>query len=110
MRKDAIPILARGTIEAVEMIEVNRLLVVHEALFAPRQPFRLLLAEQLLPGHELRVAPEQDVGAASGHVGGDRHRARPAGLRHELGLLRVILGVQHDVLDAPLLEPRREPL
>ena len=51
-------------------------------------------------GHELGVAAEQDVGAAAGHVGGDRDRAEAAGLGDDLGLVLVVLGVQHDVLDA----------
>ena len=32
------------------------------------------------------------------------------GLRDDLGFLRVVLGVQHDVLDAAPLQHRREPL
>ena len=35
-------------------------------------------------GHELRIASEHDVGAASGHVRGDRDRTPPAGLRDDL--------------------------
>ncbi len=58
----------------------------------------------------LGVAAEQDVGAAAGHVGGDRDRALGAGLRDDLGLALVLLGVQHVVLDAGTLELRREHL
>src|SRR6266581_201608 len=53
---------------------------------------------------ELGVAPEQDVGAAPGHVGGDGHRLEPPGLRDDLGLLLVVLGVQDDMRDPSLLE------
>ena len=67
-------------------------------------------AERLLPRHELGVAAEQDVGAAARHVGGDGHRALAAGLRDDLRFLRVVLRVQHDVLDAALLQQLREPL
>ena len=51
------------------------------------------------PGHELGVAAEDDVGAAAGHVGGDRHAALPAGLGDDLGLALVVLGVQDLVRD-----------
>ena len=47
---------------------------------------------------------ELDVGAAAGHVGGDRHPAFLAGLRHDLGLDLVVLGVQDLVFD-PLRPP-----
>ena len=43
----------------------------------------------------LDVAAEHDVGAAAGHVGGDGDHLRPAGLRHDLRLALVLLGVQH---------------
>ena len=43
---------------------------------------------------------ELDVGAAAGHVGGDRHLARLAGLGDDLGLDLVVLGVEDLVLDA----------
>ena len=48
---------------------------------------------------ELRVAAEHDVGAAAGHVGRDRDRALAAGLRDDLGLARVLLGVEHVVAE-----------
>ena len=68
------------------------------------------IRQRLLARHELGVAAEQDVGAAAGHVGGDRHRALASGLRDDLGFLRVVLGVQDDVLDAAQLQQLREPL
>ena len=42
-----------------------------------------------------------DVGAAARHVRGDRHRARSPGVRDDLRLALVVLGVQHLVLDVP---------
>ena len=48
----------------------------------------------------LEIAAELDVGAAAGHVGGDGHRARHAGLGDDVGLLLVVAGVQHLVRDA----------
>ena len=58
------------------------------------------LALQIGPGHELGVAAQDDVGAAAGHVGRDRHAALAPGLGHDLGLALVILGVQDLVRDA----------
>ena len=67
-------------------------------------------AMALLARHVLGAAAEQDVGAAAGHVGGDGHGALAAGLGDDLGFLRVVLGVQHDVLDAALAQQGRQPL
>ena len=41
------------------------------------------LREHLSLRQELRVAAEQNVGTAAGHVGGDGHRAFASGLRHD---------------------------
>ena len=49
-----------------------------------------------------------DVGAAPGHVGGDGDRALLPGAGHDLGLLLVVLGVEHRVDDALLLEHAAE--
>ena len=70
----------------------------------------LALLIQGLPGEEVGVAPEQDVGAPACHVGGDGHRAQAARLGHNLGLPLVLLGVEHVVGDAPALQPGREGL
>ena len=53
-----------------------------------------------LAGQKVRVAAQQDVRAAAGHVGGDGHGVELARLGHDLGLLGVIFGVQHLVGDA----------
>ncbi len=74
------------------------LLIVDEALFALRQPFGDLLGEALLPRHELGIAAKQDVRPAAGHVRGDGDGALSAGLCDDLGFLRVVLRVEHDVL------------
>ena len=50
------------------------------------------------------LPPEHDVGAAARHVGRDGDRALAARLGDDLGLALVLLGVQHVVLDALLLE------
>src|SRR5258708_8219307 len=43
------------------------------------------LADEVLAGNELGVAAEENVGAAAGHVGGDRDHTGAAGLSDELG-------------------------
>src|SRR5436190_11114865 len=58
----------------------------------------------------LDVAAEHDVGSATGHVGGDRDHARAPGLRHDLGFLGVLLGVEHRVRQLGLLQQAREQL
>lgn len=65
---------------------------------------------QPLVGEEVDVAAQHDVGAAAGHVGGHRDAAAPAGHRDDSGLLLVVLGVEHVVRDAPLLELARQVL
>ena len=62
------------------------------------------------PGHRLGIAAEDDVGAAAGHVRGDRHGGLAAGLGDDLGLALVVLGVEHLVLDAALVEQAGNPL
>ena len=52
----------------------------------------------------LHVAAEHDVGAAAGHVGGDGHGGRAAGLRDDHRLALVLLRVQHRMRDVRLLE------
>ena len=62
------------------------------------------LAPQVAPGQALGVATQEDVDAAPGHVGGHGHRSEPSRLGHDLGLAMVLLGVQHLVGDALLVE------
>ena len=66
--------------------------------------------QALAPGQALGVAAEEDVDAAAGHVGGDRDRAELAGLHDDLGFPLVLLGVQHLVRDALLLQLARQLL
>ena len=61
-----------------------------------------LLAEVLL-GHVLGISAQQNVGTATGHVGGDGDGGFPAGLGDDESLAFVLLGVQDFVLDAYLL-------
>ncbi len=61
-------------------------------------------------GHEVGVAAEEDVGAATGHVGGDGDHAEATGLGDDLGFFLVELGVEDDVADAFALEDLAEEL
>ena len=70
----------------------------------------LLLADEILAGHEFGVAAEENVGTAAGHVGGDGDHAEAAGLGDDLGFLLVELGVEDDVADAFALEDLGEEL
>ena len=93
----------------VEALETRRRHGVDRALGHADGP-RLALLHQLLAGHEIRVAAQQNIGAAAGHVGGDGHHPQPPGLRHNLRLALVELGVQHHVPHALALQNRRQPL
>ena len=88
---------SRHAIEMIEMVEVDELVVVDELLLALRQFFGDFVGKGLLPRHEFRVAAEQDVGAAAGHVRGDGDGALAARLGDDLGFLGVILRVEDDV-------------
>ena len=50
---------------------------------------------EFLRDAHLDVAAELDVGAATGHVGGDRDGARHAGLGDDIGFLLVEAGIEH---------------
>ena len=73
-----------------------------------RRGARRLVVGRYLLELGLGVAAQHDVGAATGHVGRDRDRARAARLRDDDGLALVLLRVQHLVLDAVLVEQPRE--
>ena len=111
---------ALGTEEAHEVVlqrdeEVRRAGVALARAAAAQLPVdaaRLMaLGGQHVQAAQLGDAgPEFDVGAAAGHVRGDGHRALLAGAGHDLGLLLVVLGVEHRVHDALLLEQPAEHL
>ena len=69
---------------------------------------RLVVAH--LEDRRLEAAAQHDVGAATRHVGRDRDRLRPAGLRDDLGFARVLLRVQHLCGQPLLLEVLRQEL
>ena len=68
------------------------------------------LASSSCSREALGVAAEEDVDAAPRHVGGDGDRAEAPCLGDHVGLPLVLLGVQHPVLDAPLLQQPRHLL
>ena len=51
-----------------------------------------------------QATAQHDIGAAPGHIGGDRNPARPAGLDNHFRLAGVVLGVQDLVFDIFLLQ------
>ena len=60
--------------------------------------------DEVLLGHEFRVAAEEDVGTTTGHVGGDGDHAEAAGLGYDFGFLLVEFCVEDDVADGLALE------
>ena len=94
--------LGRDLLERRRLVLRRRVLDVELALGEPVREDGL----HAVVGH----SAEDDVGAAAGHVRGDRHRAEAAGLGDDLGLALVVLRVEDDVLDPGLLEQRREVL
>ena len=58
-----------------------------------------------LPGRVFGVAAaKDDIGTATGHVGGYGYRSQTAGLSYDCRLLFVVLGVQHLVGYSPPLQ------
>ena len=110
MREDPLPVRSRCAVERVDVEEVDELIVVDVLLLALRNLLRDLFGQALLPCHVLGIAAEQNVGAAAGHVRGDRDVVLASGLRDDLRFLRVVLRVEDHVLDAALAEQGREPL
>ena len=43
----------------------------------------------------LDIAAQHDVSTTTSHVGGNRDHAGTSGLRHDVGLTRVLLGIEH---------------
>ena len=68
------------------------------------------LGPQVAAGQALGISAQQDVDAPASHVGGHRHRGEPARLGDDLGLAVVLLGVEHLVGYALLVEQARQLL
>src|SRR3989304_4791616 len=71
---------------------------------APPTPLPVLALPVLLRASFVLLAAEDDVGAATGHVGGDGDAAQPARLGNDARLLLVVLGVEHLVRNPFALE------
>ncbi|EXI66318.1 MAG: hypothetical protein AW08_02674 [Candidatus Accumulibacter adjunctus] len=74
--------------------------------------FALGLAKRLVVTHRghllLDAAAKDDVGTAAGHVRGNGDHPRSAGLAYDLGLARMLLGVEHLVRQLFVVEQRRQ--
>ncbi len=75
----------------------------------------LLFVRQGFVGHHeagllFHIAAQHDVGTTARHVGGDGDHLGPAGLRDDLGLARVLLGVEHLVRQLGLVQQVRQQL
>ena len=68
------------------------------------------LGADLVTGETLGVAAEEDVDATSGHVRRDRDRVQAPRLGDDRRLLGVVLGVQHVVRDALLVQEQGQLL
>ena len=62
-----------------------------------------LLSQKLLR-EKIRIAAEQNIGPAPSHIRRNGDGLFSAGLRDDLGLTLVVLGIEHLVRDAPLLQ------
>ena len=69
-----------------------------------------LLLAQLGQRQIFCVAAEHNVGATTSHIGGDGHRTELTGLRNDLGLALMVLGIQDGVRHALALQELRQQL
>ena len=73
-------------------------------LFRVQQVFAEVFLAHLGLGHELGVAAQHDIGTTACHVGGNGNGTLFAGLRHDLSLALVVLGVQDIEIAGVLLQ------
>src|SRR5216683_2102177 len=59
-----------------------------------------LIFQEIFAGEEFRIAAEQNVGAAAGHVGGHGDGTFAPGLGDDAGFTLVLLGIEHLVRNA----------
>ena len=104
------PFYFRHPEELPLVVEIDVLLVAAVAFLARRQRLRLPVGQQVVFGHELRIAAQHDVGAAPRHVGRKGDGVFSPRLRHDEGFALVLLGVQHLVRQSRFLQQRRQPL
>src|SRR5439155_21926026 len=101
-----VPLIGRHDVFTAGVVPDGALRIVHGNLeFALCHAKRLgnSLLYALLLGHELGIATEENVGAATRHVGGNRDHAFALGLGDDFGFLLVIFGVENNVLDSLFL-------
>ncbi len=106
------PLIGRDDVFVARVIPNRALAVVHHGLHLAlrgSQRLRDSLLHALLLGHEFRIAAEQNVGSAAGHIRCDRDHAFTPGLSHDFSLLLVLLGVQDPVLHTFFLQQFRQP-
>ena len=115
-------------VEDTRVGQVDAFLVLE--LLRRRRPFRELVGElrvlglhvcsadadgaqmlaDIIVGHGLGIAAEQDVGTTAGHVGRDGHGTLATRLCNDLGLTLMVLGIQNLMVDAALGEDGRQAL
>ncbi len=71
---------------------------------------RQLVFKEVFAGHRFRIAAQQNVRAAAGHVRRHSHGAFASRLRHDARFALVLLGVQHLVRHTGLLQNVRDRL
>ena len=110
---DLVPLRGWNLVFVATVVEVGEVRVVRLGRDFARhhlERLRQSLLDALLLGYELGIAAQQNVGAAAGHVGGNSNCTFAACLGNDLGFLLVVLGIQHHVLDALLLQQVRQTL
>ena len=107
LRVQFLPLRRRNLVLISAVIKIRKGRIVGLRRDLSRSSFQLLrqsLLDRLLLRHELGVAPQQNVSTTAGHIGRDGDGTLASGLRHDLGFLLVVLGIQYDMLDALLLQ------
>src|SRR5437879_7385941 len=93
-REDFVPLIIGDYVFVACVIPDRALGLVHIHLdfaLSRAQKLSSSLLHALLLGHELRIAAEQNIGSAPGHVGGDGDHAFAASLGDDFGFFFVVL-------------------
>src|SRR6185369_7764143 len=109
--EDLVPLIRVNNVFLAGVVEERGFAVVGFALdlalrhtHALRQSF----LDAFLLRHELGVSAQQNVGTATGHVGGDGYGTLATGLSNDFGFALVELRVENYVLDALLFQQLRK--
>ena len=102
---DALGLLDLPGRSGLRLDDISQAVADHEVVIEGDEELRFA-GIALAPG----AAAELRIGAAAGHVRGDRHRTEVAGLGDDRGLELVVARVQDVAADAGSGEPRREML